>query len=269
MPASPLITVMTGAARKAARAVSRDFGEVENLQVSQKGPADFVTRADRKAEKVLVDELKRARPKWGFVLEEGENIKGTDGQHDWVIDPIDGTTNFIHGIPHFAVSIGVTRNGEPVAGVVYNPISDELFVAERGGGAYLNDRRLRVSARRDIHDAVIACGVPHRGRGDHAEFRRELAHVQAKVAGIRRAGTASLDLAWVAAGRLDGYWERGLKPWDICAGIVLVREAGGFAADIDGGPDVMQTGDIMAGNEHMQKELKACIQAARAEGATG
>jgi myo-inositol-1(or 4)-monophosphatase len=254
---------MTGAARKAARAVSRDFGEVENLQVSQKGPADFVTRADRKAEKVIVEELKKARPKWGFHLEEGGEIAGTDGQHVWVVDPIDGTTNFIHGIPHFAVSIGVTRNGEPVAGVIYNPISDELFAAERGGGAYVNDRRLRVSGRRDISDAVIACGIPHRGRGDHAEFRRELAQVQAKAAGIRRAGTASLDLAWVAAGRLDGYWERGLKPWDICAGIVMVREAGGFAADIDGGPDVMTTGDIMAGNEHMQAQLKACIKAAR------
>ncbi len=263
MPASPLITVMTGAARKAARAVSRDFGEVENLQVSQKGPADFVTRADRKAEKVIVEELKRARPKWGFHLEEGGEIAGTDGQHVWVVDPIDGTTNFIHGIPHFAVSIGVTRYGEPGAGVIFNPISDELFAAERGGGAYVNDRRLRVSGRRDISDAVIACGVPHRGRGDHAEFRRELAQVQAKAAGIRRAGTASLDLAWVAAGRLDGYWERGLKPWDICAGIVMVREAGGFAADIDGGPDVMNTDDIMAGNEYMQAELKACIKASR------
>ena len=265
MPASPLITVMTGAARKAARAVSRDFGEVENLQVSQKGPADFVTRADRKAEKIIVEELKRARPKWGFHLEEGGEIAGTDGQHVWVVDPIDGTTNFIHGIPHFAVSIGLTRNGEPVAGVIYNPIADELFAAERGGGAYVNDRRLRVSGRRDISDAVIACGIPHRGRGDHAEFRRELAQIQAKAAGIRRAGTASLDLAWVAAGRLDGYWERGLKPWDICAGIVMVREAGGFAADIDGGPDVMNTGDIMAGNEYMQSELKACIKAARAD----
>jgi len=253
---------MTGAARKAARAVSRDFGEVENLQVSQKGPADFVTRADRKAEKVIVEELRKARPKWGFHLEEGGEIAGTDGQHVWVVDPIDGTTNFIHGIPHFAVSIGLTRNGEPVAGVIYNPIADELFAAERGGGAYVNDRRLRVSGRRDISDAVIACGIPHRGRGDHAEFRRELAQVQVKAAGIRRAGTASLDLAWVAAGRLDGYWERGLKPWDICAGIVMVREAGGFAADIDGGPDVMNTGDIMAGNEHMQAQLKACIKAA-------
>ncbi|MEO1159326.1 MAG: inositol monophosphatase family protein, partial [Pseudomonadota bacterium] len=233
-------------------------------QVSQKGPADFVTRADRKAEKVIVEELKKARPKWGFHLEEGGEIAGTDGQHVWVVDPIDGTTNFIHGIPHFAVSIGLTRNGEPVAGVIYNPITDELFAAERGGGAYLNDRRLRVSGRRDISDAVIACGIPHRGRGDHAEFRRELAQVQAKAAGIRRAGTASLDLAWVAAGRLDGYWERGLQPWDICAGIVMVREAGGFAADIDGGPDVMNTGDIMAGNEHMQSGLKACIKAARA-----
>ena len=254
---------MTGAARKAARAVSRDFGEVENLQVSQKGPADFVTRADRKAEKVVVEELKKARPKWGFLLEEGGEIAGTDGQHVWVVDPIDGTTNFIHGIPHFAVSIGLTRNGEPVAGVIYNPITDELFAAERGGGAYLNDRRLRVSGRRDISDAAIACGIPHRGRGDHAEFRRELAQVQVKAAGIRRAGTASLDLAWVAAGRLDGYWERGLQPWDICAGIVMVREAGGFAADIDGGPNVMNTGDIMAGNEHMQAQLKACIKAAR------
>lgn len=263
MAASPLVTVMINAARKAARAITRDFGEVANLQVSQKGPADFVTRADRKAEDVVRDELKKARPQWGFLLEEAGEIPGKDGQHVWVVDPIDGTTNFIHGIPHFAVSIGLTRNGEPVAGVVYNPITDELFAAERGGGAYLNDRRIRVSGRRDIHDAVIACGMPHRARGNHAEFRAELAQVQAKASGIRRAGTASLDLAWVAAGRLDGYWERGLKPWDICAGIVLVREAGGFVADIDGAVDVMATGNIMAGNEHMSKELGDCLKAAR------
>jgi myo-inositol-1(or 4)-monophosphatase len=162
------------------------------------------------------------------------------------------------------MSIGLTRNGEPVAGVVYNPISDELFAAERGGGAYLNDRRIRVSGRRDIHDAVIACGIPHRGRGDAVKFRAELAQVQAKAAGIRRAGTASLDLAWVAAGRLDGFWERGLKPWDICAGIVLVREAGGFCTDIDGAGDVMATGNIMAGNEHMSKQLGDCLKAAKA-----
>ena len=258
---------MIGAARKAARAISRDFGEVENLQVSQKGPADFVTRADRKAEEVVREELKKARPKWGFLLEETGEIKGSDGQHVWVVDPIDGTTNFIHGIPHFAISIGVTRNGEPVAGVIYNPMSDELFAAERGGGAYLNDRRLRVSGRRDIHDAVIACGIPHRGRGDHVLFRRELAQVQARAAGIRRAGTASLDLAWVAAGRLDGYWEHGLKPWDICAGIVLVREAGGFVTDINGGPDVMATCNILAGNEAMSQQLGDCLKQARKPGA--
>ena len=263
MAASPLVTVMINAARKAARAITRDFGEVANLQVSQKGPADFVTRADRKAEDVVREELSKARPQWGFLLEEAGEIKGKDGQHVWVVDPIDGTTNFIHGIPHFAVSIGLTRNGEPVAGVVYNPITDELFAAERGGGAYLNDRRIRVAARRDIHDAVIACGMPHRGRGDHVQFRAELAQVQAKASGLRRAGTASLDLAWVAAGRLDGYWERGLKPWDICAGIVLVREAGGFARDIDGAADMMATGNILAGNELIAAQLGDCLKAAK------
>jgi myo-inositol-1(or 4)-monophosphatase len=263
MAASPLVTVMINAARKAARAITRDFGEVANLQVSQKGPADFVTRADRKAEDVVREELSKARPQWGFLLEEAGEIKGKDGQHVWVVDPIDGTTNFIHGIPHFAISIGLTRNGEPVAGLVYNPIADELFSAERGGGAYLNDRRIRVAARRDIHDAVIACGMPHRGRGDHVQFRAELAQVQAKDSGLRRAGTASLDLAWVAAGRLDGYWERGLKPWDICAGIVLVREAGGFARDIDGAADVMATGNILAGNELVSAQLGDCLKAAK------
>ena len=261
MPASPIVTVMINAARKAARAIQRDFGEVELLQVSQKGPADFVTRADRKAEQVVRDELARARPTYGFLMEEQGAVAGTDGQHRWVVDPIDGTTNFIHGIPHIAISIALERNGEPVAGVVYNPIVNELFTAERGGGAYLNDRRLRVAARRDLHDAVIACGIPHRGGSDHALFRRELARVQAQASGIRRAGTASLDLAWVAAGRLDGYWERGLQPWDIAAGMVLVREAGGTVGDIDGAADVLGTGNIVCGNEaiHAQlvKELKA------------
>ncbi len=261
MAYSTILNVMVGAARKATRPLRRDFGEVENLQVSLKGPANFVTKSDQRTERIIRDELARARPTYGFLMEEEGTIEGSDGQHRWIIDPIDGTTNFIHGIPHFAISIGLERAGEIVAGVIYNPISDELFTAERGRGAYLNDRRLRVSARRNLSDAVIVCGIPHLGRGDHSLFRSEIERVQAAAAGIRRFGAASLDLAWVAAGRLDGYWERGLSPWDMAAGILMVREAGGRAEDADGGPDALVTGNILAANDDiftgLQKTLKA------------
>jgi myo-inositol-1(or 4)-monophosphatase len=257
---------MINAARKASRAIRRDFGEVESLQVSQKGPANFVTRSDQRAEQTIREELLKARPQWSFLMEESGRTEGVDTSHCWIVDPIDGTTNFIHGIPHFAISIALLKANELVAGIIYNPITDELFAAERGRGAYLNDRRMRVAARRDLHDAVIACGIPHLGRGDQAQFRRELALVQAKAAGIRRFGAAALDLAFVAAGRFDGYWERGLKAWDIAAGIVIVREAGGMAGDIDGAADVLATGDIMAANSELYPQIAQELAGARRAG---
>jgi myo-inositol-1(or 4)-monophosphatase len=257
---SALITVMVQAARKAARALIRDFGEVENLQVSLKGPANFVTAADRRAEEILHAELAKSRPNFGFLMEERGVVAGRDPSHVWMIDPLDGTTNFLHGIPLFAISIGLVKDGVPIAGVVLNPIADELFVAERGKGAFLNDRRLRVAARRELADTVISCGLPHRGgRVDLDLFRKELAAVQSQVAGLRRTGAAAIDMAWVAAGRFDGYWERGLSPWDLAAGLVLVREAGGFATDIDGGDAVLQRGSIVAGNEAVHRELLVAL----------
>jgi myo-inositol-1(or 4)-monophosphatase len=209
---SALLNVMIGAARKAARPLQRDFGEVEKLQVSLKGPANFVTAADRRAEETLRAELTRARPSYGFLGEEGGRHQGSDQTHTWIVDPLDGTTNFLHGIPQFAISIALERSGTIVAGLVYNPVSDELFTAERGKGAFLNDQRLRVASRKRLAEAVVACGLPHYGHGDIALGQRELVAVQEKVAGLRRFGSASLDLAFTAAGRFDGYWERSLSP---------------------------------------------------------
>jgi myo-inositol-1(or 4)-monophosphatase len=259
---SALVNVMVAAARKAARGLRRDFGEVEKLQVSLKGPANFVSAADHRAEETLRAELARARPGYGFLGEEGGRQEGSDKTHCWIVDPLDGTTNFLHGIPHFAISIALERDETIVAGIVYNPINEELFVAERGKGAFLNDQRLRVAARRRLSEAVIACGLPHLGRGDLAQFREEFAIVQEKVAGLRRFGAATLDLAWIAAGRLDAYWERNLSAWDIAAGLILVREAGGFASDTDGGDDMFAKREILAGNETMQRELLAMIRQA-------
>jgi myo-inositol-1(or 4)-monophosphatase len=254
---------MMGAARKAARALVRDYGEVEHLQVSMKGPGDFVSSADIKAEKTLRAELKKARPDFGFLLEEGGEIAGADKSHRWIIDPIDGTTNFLHGIPNFSISIGLERDGELVAGVVYQPLGDEMFHGEKGSGAYLNERRLRVSARRKMDEAVITTGIPHKGRGDHARFLKELAAVMDCTAGIRRFGSAALDLAYVAAGRCDGYWEADLKPWDIAAGLVLVREAGGYVTDLDGGSTMLESGSLVAANDHLQRPLLTLLKAAR------
>ena len=255
MARSALLNVMVQAALKAGKSLSRDFGEVQNLQVSVKGPGDFVTQADLKAEKIVHDQLMKARPTYGFLGEESQEEKGTDGAHRWIVDPLDGTTNFLHGIPQFAVSIALERNGEIVAGVIFNPGTDELYTAEKGGGAFLNDRRIRVAARRVLSDCVVGCGVPHLGRGDHGKFLVELRHVMGEVAGVRRLGAASLDLAYVAAGRFDGHWEIGLSPWDIAAGLVLIREAGGFVSDIKGSTDMFGTKSIVAGNELIQKAL--------------
>ena len=259
---SALLNVMIKAAQKAGRTLKRDFGEVEHLQVSLKGPADYVSAADRRAEEILCTELSAARPGYGFVGEEGGRRPGTDETHTWIVDPLDGTSNFLHGIPHFAISIGLEREGMIVAGLVYNPISEELFTAERGKGAFLNNQRLRVAARKRLGDAVVACGLPHLGRGDLELASRELAAVQAKVAGLRRFGAAALDLAWVAAGRFDGFWERDLSPWDIAAGLILVREAGGFVTDLQQGDTPWISGDVVAGNEAIQHELLRLLNAA-------
>ncbi|MBN9221816.1 MAG: inositol monophosphatase [Mesorhizobium sp.] len=260
MARSALLNVMVQAAMKAGRSLSRDFGEVQNLQVSLKGPGDYVSQADRKAEDIVFAELSKARPGYGFLMEERGTVEGDDGQHRWIVDPLDGTTNFLHGIPLFAVSIALERQGQIVAGVIYNPAMDELYTVERGGGAFMNDRRLRVAGRAKLIDAVIGCGVPHLGRGQHGNFLIELRHVMGEVAGIRRLGSASLDLAYVAAGRMDGFWETGLSAWDIAAGLLLIREAGGFVSDMDGGQDMLDNGSVVAGNEIIQRALLKTVK---------
>ena len=259
---SALINVMAGAALKAARGLIRDFGEVEQLQVSIKGPGEFVSSADLKAEKTLKAELAKARPGYGFLMEESGTTSGSDAHHRWIIDPLDGTTNFLHGIPHFAISIGLERDGVAIAGLVYNPAVEEMFIAERGKGAFLNEQRIRVAARTRLAEAVIACGLPHLGHGDLALGRKEAGAMQAEVAGLRRFGAAALDLAWVAAGRIDAYWERDIKPWDMAAGMVLVREAGGFVSDCNGGDDMYAKGHIASGNDSMHKAVLAVLKAA-------
>ncbi|MFT7576901.1 MAG: myo-inositol-1(or 4)-monophosphatase [Alphaproteobacteria bacterium] len=261
MPASALMNVMIGAARKAGRSLSRDFGEVEQLQVSVKGPANFVSAADHKAEDIVFAELKKARPGYGFLMEERGAVAGSDETHRWIVDPLDGTTNFLHGIPLFSVSIALEREGQIVAGVIYNPAANELYTAERGKGAFVNDRRLRVSARRNLGDAVIATGIPHRGRPGHGKFRKELEATMTELAGLRRTGAASIDLAWTAAGRFDAYWEHNIQSWDMAAGILMVREAGGLATDATGGTDMFSTGSIVCGNPHIQRGLLGLIAA--------
>jgi myo-inositol-1(or 4)-monophosphatase len=260
MARSALLNVMVQAAMKAGRSLSRDFGEVQNLQVSMKGPGDYVSQADRKAEDIIFAELSKARPGYGFLMEERGAVAGDDDQHRWIVDPLDGTTNFLHGIPLFAVSIALERQGQLVAGVVYNPAMDELYTAERGGGAFMNDRRLRVAARTKLSDAVIGCGVPHLGRGQHGQFLVELRNVMAEVSGVRRLGAASLDLAYVAAGRMDGFWETGLAAWDIAAGMLLIREAGGFLSDAAGGQNMLESGSLITGNETIQRALAKTLK---------
>jgi myo-inositol-1(or 4)-monophosphatase len=259
---SPLMTIMTDAVLKAARSLKRDFGEVENLQVSRKGPGDFVSAADRKAEQILRDLLVKARPDYGLIMEEAGIVEGRDKSHRWHIDPLDGTTNFLHGLPQFSISVGLEREGQIVAGVIYNPALDEMFLAEKGKGAYFNNRRMRVAARREMIDALVVCGLPHVGRGSHPRFLRELGAVMAAVGGLRRLGSAALDLAYVACGRVDAYWERELNSWDMAAGIIMVREAGGFVSDADGGADPVATRSIACGNEILHRELLALLKQA-------
>ncbi len=265
MPASALMNVMLGAARKAARSLARDFGEVEQLQVSLKGPANFVSAADTRAEEILYAELSRARPGYGLLMEERGAVEGADRTHRFIVDPLDGTTNFLHGIPLFAISIALERDGELVAGLILNPISHETFTAERGKGAFLNDRRLRVAARTELSASVIGTGIPHRGRPEQDVFIKELQAAMAATAGVRRLGAAALDLAWTAAGRLDGFWERNLRAWDLAAGIVILREAGGYVSDADGKDGMLEKGSIVAGNEAIHRHLLKLLKTAGAE----
>jgi myo-inositol-1(or 4)-monophosphatase len=256
---SPIMTVMTAAVRKAARGVQRDFGEIDNLQVSMKGPGDFVTNADQRCEKTLRAELEKARPGYGFLMEEGGEVKGTDPEHRFIIDPIDGTTNFMHALPYFAITIALERKGEIIAAITYNPITDEMFTAEKGGGAFVNNKRLRVAKRKDIHDTLLATYIPHRGFPGQAEQRAELAVLQAKTIGIRVLGSTALDMAYVAAGRLDGAWCRGLKPWDMAAGILLIKEAGGFVQDADTEASPLHATQYVAGNADLLPQIKAAL----------
>jgi len=259
---SPVQNVMVSAARKAGRRLSRDFNEVENLQISMKGPADFVTNADHRTEQMLIEELQRARPGYGFLVEESGVIEGPDKTHRWIIDPLDGTTNFLHGIPQFAISIALERDGQIVSALVFNPVSNELFLAEKGHGAYLNDKRLRVANRKKMNESLFATGIPFLGRGDHDHYIRELSAVMGTTSGVRRFGAASLDLAFTAAGRVDGFWEHGLSPWDVAAGILLVREAGGVVTDFGGGTDMIGRREIVCANEALHPQLLKLIREA-------
>jgi myo-inositol-1(or 4)-monophosphatase len=264
MPASALMNVMLAAARKAGRSLARDFGEVEQLQVSLKGPANFVSAADHRAEEILFAELSRARPGYGFLMEERGEVKGADATHRWLVDPLDGTTNFLHGIPVFAISVALERDGELVAGLVYNPADHETFTAEKGKGAFLNDKRIRVAARAELAAAVIGTGIPHSGRPNHELFLKELRAVMSASAGVRRMGAAALDLAWTAAGRFDGFWEHGLRPWDVAAGIVILREAGAYVSDSTGKDRMLEDGGIVAGNGTIHAKLLKLLKAAGA-----
>ena len=262
---SPVMALMQNAARKAARNLRRDFGEVEHLQVSRKGPSDFVSRADQMAEETIFEELRQARPGYGFLMEERGEVKGTDPSHRFIIDPLDGTTNFLHGIPHFAISIALERTtdgvAQLVAGCIYQPLSDEMFFAERGRGAFINDgtrgggdRRLRPSQRDIFTDSLFSTGIPFHGKPGHAKFLKELHQVMGTSSGVRRNGAASLDLCWTAMGRYDGFWERGLAAWDIAAGLMICEEAGLKIGSLSGG-DVLETGDPIVANAALYDEL--------------
>jgi len=259
---SPALNVMMAAARKAGKPLIRDLGELENLQVSMKGPADFVSSADKRTEKILIEELTRARPGYGFLAEESGAVEGKDKTHRFIIDPIDGTTNFLHGIPHFAISIGLEREGQIVTALVYNPATDEMFVAEKGHGAFLNAKRLRVAARKTLASALVATGFPFLGHDQarHERMQAELAALMPVTAGIRRMGAASLDLAYVAAGRYDAFWERGLAPWDVAAGILIVKEAQGVVSDLNGGAGMLEGGSILAANDPLHPLLLKTIR---------
>ncbi|MGE5952823.1 MAG: inositol monophosphatase family protein [Qipengyuania vulgaris] len=264
-----IIRVMEKAARKAGGRLRRDFGEIEHLQASRKGPADFVSKADLRAERTIYDELLAARPDWGFEMEEAGTIEGADDAPRWIVDPLDGTSNFLHGIPHFAISIAVQERklgsdewGDVTAGLVYQPITDQTFWAEKTRGAWLHDARLRVSGRRHLSEALVATGTPYQGHGNFAEWARIFGALGPQIAGVRRFGAASLDLAWLAAGRYDGFWESDLSPWDTAAGCLLVREAGGFVTDYRGRSLEICTDQVLAGNDPLHSRLHKAIATA-------
>ena len=264
---SGLITVIDRAVRKAAPRLRRDFNEVQHLQVSRKGPADFVSLADQRCEQAIYEELSKARPDWGFLMEERGEIAGDPAKPRFIVDPLDGTSNFLHGIPHFAISVAVEEllpsgKREITAALTYQPLTDESFWAEKGRGAWLQDQRLRVSARREMSEALVATGIPFMGHGDFVEWSRIFGGVAPQVAGIRRFGSAALDLAWVAAGRYDGYWESDLKPWDVAAGVLLVREAGGFVTDFRGGDKYMERNEFLAANDGLHSKLHKLVAGA-------
>ena len=252
---SPLINVMIKAAKKASRGLRRDFNELENLQVMTKGPANFVTAADIRTQNTIYDELSYAKPDWSFIMEESKPIRGSNPNSKFIIDPIDGTTNFMHGNPNFAISIAAEIDNKLEAALIYSPITDEMFIAERGKGAFLNDKRIRVASRKKLSESILITGIPHLGRGDINLFLREMKTLIPEVAGIRRSGSAALDLAWVAAGRYDAFWERGLASWDIAAGILMIKEAGGYAQGINGKDSDMWDGNIISGNEDILNAL--------------
>ncbi|MFN6977780.1 MAG: inositol monophosphatase family protein [Gemmobacter sp.] len=260
MQGSANLNLMIKAARKAARSLVKDFREVENLQVSSKGPGDFVSRADREAERIIKEELLGGRPTYGWLGEETGGAAGEDPTRRWIVDPLDGTTNFLHGLPHWAISIALEHRGDVVAGVVYDPAKDEMFWAEKGQGAWMNDRRMRVSGRKEMIEAIFATGVPFGGRGTLPATLQDLARLMPVCAGVRRWGAAALDLAYVAAGRLDGYWERGINAWDMAAGMILVREAGGFVGPVRAGGKPFDDGAILAANVALFDPFAAIIR---------
>ena len=264
---SPTVTVMMDAARAAGRRLIRDFGEVENLQVSRKGPSDFVSAADKKAEEIIRKSLEKTRPGYGFLLEEGGEVQGSDKTHRFIIDPLDGTLNFLHGIPHFSVSIGLERDGKLRAGVVFDPMRNECFWAEENQGAWLENKRLRVGARRKLSEAVVTTGIPQLGKNGAEKFIDELVRVRAEVSAVRRFGSAALDLAWVAAGRFDGFWERDLQLWDIAAGFVLVQEAGGMTIGLD--KKDATKGSFVTANTSLAPKITELVEGKLKKPATG
>ncbi|AXX97169.1 inositol monophosphatase family protein [Profundibacter amoris] len=260
MPMSANLNLMIKAARAAGRSLSKDFREVENLQVSLKGAGDFVSKADFAAEEIIREQLTEARPTYGWVGEETGVTKGDDPTRRWIVDPLDGTTNFLHGMPHWAVSIALEHKGEVVAGVVYDPTKDEMFFAEKGQGAWMNESRMRVSGRRRLSECVFATGLPFSGRADLPQTLQELARILPATSGVRRWGSASLDLAYVAAGRYDGFWERGLNLWDIAAGVVIVREAGGMIEPLRKERDILADGEVICANEPIFEQFAKIIR---------
>ncbi len=255
----PLVTVMVKAAETAAKTLARDFGEAEQLQVSRKGPSDFVTAADKKAEKAIHYALAKARPDFGFLMEESGEIEGKDKSRRFIVDPLDGTNNFLHGVPHWAITIAAEEDGEITHGIVFDVVRNEMFWASKGVGAFIRNRKIRVSSRTELDMSLVGTGTPAKGRGDHAQFAREMARVLPAVSGMRRMGSAALDLVYVAAGRYDAYWEHGIKPWDVAAGVLIVREAGGMVSEVNGGKDAVYGGSILAANAGVYQDMRGLL----------